>query len=352
MSQKIVLPLALIVIMLLITNCNTANIVTPLPSIPSVASPSPDTSAVILPTITPVAPLASNVTSTAQNKPTPLRTPLPTPTPFDPSNADKIERDIIYCNVSKVALKLDLYFPKKPASQPLPVAVNIHGGSWSLGDKQNSDSAADIPEFISRGYLVAALNYRLAPTYPFPSQIEDVKCAIRFLRANAKTYNLDPNRMGAWGCSAGGQLAALLGLTDSKAGFDVGEYANQSSRIQVVATLSAPMDITLYDATARGEMLKKVFGTSTDAAILAKASPSTYVSKNAPPFLLFQGNRDNLITPKHGEKFVEQLTAVGGSGKLITVENGAHCFPPDSAMTPNRAEISTQIVNFFDQHLR
>jgi acetyl esterase/lipase len=251
-----------------------------------------------------------------------------------------------------VAVKLDLYFPKNSAARPYPVAVNIHGGSWSMGDKANSDSAADIPQFIDRGYVVAALNYRLAPRDRFPAQIQDVKCAIRYLRANAQTYRLDPNRIGAWGCSAGGHLAALLGLADPSAGFDQGEYLNESSRVQVVATLSAPMDLSLYDATARGEMLQKVFGTSTDAKTLAEASPVNYASKNAAPFLLFQGNADWLVTPRHGEKLVERLTAVGGAAQLITVQNGTHCFPSATASSPNRAEITALIVNFFDQSLR
>lgn len=334
MISKIIISLTLVACLLALTSCST-----PVPTVPS-------------PTLVPRTRVAGGLAQPINATVTPAA--VPTTIPLNHATVEQIKRDITYCTTQGVALKLDLYRPPSAKSngKPLPVAVNIHGGSWRGGDKAESDSGTDIATFVERGYAVAAVNYRLAPEYKFPAQIEDVKCAIRFLRANAKTYNLDPNRIGAWGCSAGGHLAALLGVADSTAGFDQGEYLQESSHIQTVATLSAPMDLNLYDTTARAKMLTQVFGTNTDKTILAKDSPITYVSKKSPPFLIFQGNQDSLISPKHGENLVGRLTAEGATARLITVQNGTHCFPPTPAMKPSRDEISTQVVDFFDKELR
>ena len=300
------------------------------------------------PTITPTSPIALATTP----EPTAARTPRPSPTPLDMPG--KVERDVTYCTIDNVVLKMDLYFPSQTAGKPLPVAINLHGGSWSAGDKQNSDSAADIPVLVERGYLVVAVNYRYAPTYKFPAQIQDVKCAVRFLRANATKYNLDANRIGAWGCSAGGHLVSLLGVTDKSAGWDnVGEYKDQSSRLQAAVPLCAPSDLTLYDIIARADMLKRVFGSDTGVnPSLLRASPITFVTKDDPPFLIFQGDKDTVISLKHGAELYEKLITAGVSAKLVTVKNGTHCFPPEPGMLPTREEISQMIADFFDQTLR
>jgi acetyl esterase/lipase len=309
-----------------------------------------------MPTAAPSATSAPAPTSATGASPTILatRTRAPTATPLATTDFGSAERDITYCAINGVALKLDLYYPKQSNGKPLPVAVNVHGGSWRAGDKARSDSAPDIPDLLERGYLVAAVNYRLAPSYKFPAQIEDIKCAVRFLRANAARYHLDPDRIGAWGCSAGGHLVALLGVTDPQAGFDgAGGFADQSSRVRAVAALSAPTDLTLYDAVARANMLEQVFGVRTpNSPMLARASPITYISKDAAPFLIVQGDKDEVVSIKHAEKLYERLTAVGVSAELTTVENGRHCFPSESAMRPSRAEISRIIADFFDQKLR
>lgn len=312
----------------------------------------------------------SLTTHCAPVPPTPNRAPTLAPSPTPPfvippiakpaptNSQDKfgtVERDVTYCTITDVALKLDLYYPTIAQHEPLPVVVNIHGGSWSAGDKSKSDSATDIPELVARGYLVAVLNYRLAPQWKFPAQIQDVKCAIRFLRANAVKLALDPKRIGVMGCSAGGHLAALAGVADQSAGFDnVGEYRNESSRVQAVAALSAPTDLTLYDSVARADMLKRVFDvtTSTLNSVLVHASPVTYVSSDDPPMLIVQANQDRLVSSKHGEELDQRLVQVGVPAKLVTVKNATHCFPATPAMSPSRAQISQLIADFFDQYLQ
>ncbi|MEW5719718.1 MAG: alpha/beta hydrolase, partial [Chloroflexota bacterium] len=142
-------------------------------------------------TPTPTLPPTPRIAIATTPEPMATRTPRPTP----PLNlVGKVERDVTYCTIDGGALKMDLYFPNATDAKPLPVAINIHGGSWSGGDKERSDSATDIPTLVARGYLVVGVNYRHAPTNQFPAQIQDVKCAVRFLRANAARFNLDPNR--------------------------------------------------------------------------------------------------------------------------------------------------------------
>jgi acetyl esterase/lipase len=331
MSRKMIAMALCATALLFATRCNIPTLL---------LTPAPTSSATL-----PVA-FATTPEPTATRTPRPSLTPLETP--------GKVERDVTYCTIDGVALKLDLYFPSQATGKPLPVAINLHGGSWSAGDKQNSDTAVDIPVLVERGYLVVAVNYRHAPAYKFPAQIQDVKCAVRFLRANAAKFGLDANRIGAWGCSAGGHLVSLLGVTDKSTGWDnVGEYKDQSSRIQAAVPLCAPSDITLYDIIARGDMLKRVFGSDTGVnPNLLRASPVTFVTKDDPPFLIFQGDKDNVISLKHGTRLYEKLIAVGVSAKLVTVKNGTHCLPPEPGMSPTREEISQMIADFFDQKLR
>ncbi len=140
---------------------------------------------------------------TRPNTPAPP-TPAPTSPAFDSSELGATERDITYCTMDGVELKMDIYYPASNESR-WPVTMYVHGGGWSKGDKADGAGAIEIPALQSAGFLAAAVNYRLAPKYPFPAMIEDVKCAVRYLRAHADQYNLDPDRIGAWGGSAGGQ---------------------------------------------------------------------------------------------------------------------------------------------------
>lgn len=150
----------------------------------------------------------------------------PTPS-FDPSRRTTAVVDIPYCTASS-AQTLDIYYP---ASQgPWPVVIYVHGGSWMEGSKAEG---AGWQTLTDHGFLVASIGYRLAAESKFPAMIEDVKCAVRYLRANSQLHNLDPNRIGAIGASAGGHLVGLLGVADASAGWDVGEHLDQSSSVQI-----------------------------------------------------------------------------------------------------------------------
>ncbi len=185
------------------------------------------------------------------------RTPAPDE-PLDVTEPGSVERDVTYCTVGDVALKMDVYTPDT-MTNPAAAVIYVHGGGWTDGDKASGGSR-EIREMLARGYLVFAINYRLAPEYKFPAQIQDVKCAVRHLRANVAVYNLDPDRIGAWGNSAGGHLVSLLGVTDASAGFEgSGGYADQSSRVQAVVDGYGPADLTqdFFGFAAWGN---KVFG--------------------------------------------------------------------------------------------
>lgn len=241
---------------------------------------------------------------------------------------------------------MDIYHPANAASNTALV-IFIHGGGWSGGDKLDGRQTFEIPALVAAGYTAASLNYRLAPEHQFPVMIEDVKCAIRSFRAHAQEYNINPDRIGVWGASAGGHLVSLLGLTDENAGFERGEYLDQSSRVQAVVDLFGPANLTTDFSTAYIELKDSVFGDFD----LVKASPITYASPDDPPFLILQGDRDPVVPLNQSQLLHEALIAAGVDSQLVIVTNGNHGFTR-SDMSPSREEITQMILEFFDHHLK
>lgn len=290
-------------------------------------------------------PQPSATPSSAPNKPTPI--------PNIVAKAGASYRDLTYCTPDGVPQKMDVTYPKTLGDKALPVTVYIHGGGWTSGDKGNGAGTADMKELLARGYIVVSLDYRLAPKYKWPAQIVDVKCAIRHLRANAATYRLDPNRIGVWGGSAGGHLVSMLGVTDKRAGFDVGEYIDQSSRVQSVVDLFGPSDLPAMLTASAFVVGKNVFGaTSRDDPILANASPVTYISSDDPPFLILQGDKDSTVPMEQSQILYNKLQAGGVTATLVIVKNAEHGFAPaGGAINPSRAELTKMIADFFDKNL-
>jgi len=277
-----------------------------------------------------------------------------TPLPTDPAKLGTTEYDVTYGNVSGVALKMDIHYPQA-SDRPVPAVVYVHGGGWISGDKAEGAGARVIPEMVARGYLVAAINYRLAPEYKFPAQIEDVKCAVMHLRANAAAYGIDATRIGAFGGSAGGHLVALLGTSDPSSELEGScDYGDQSSRVQAVADLYGPADlVTMFDGI-RGVMLPLVFGTTDlNSEIVSKASPVTHVTNDDPPFLILHGDKDILVPLSQSEVLYDRLVAAQVTATLVVVQNGAHSFEAKGGpMTPTWDEIIDTIADFFDRHLK
>jgi acetyl esterase/lipase len=241
---------------------------------------------------------------------------------------------------------MDIYFPA--SGGPWPTVVYVHGGSWMRGDKREALMFAGI--LISQGYLVVSINYRLYPPARFPAMIEDVKCAVRSLRAHASEYNLDPNRIGAMGVSAGGHLVSLLGTSDQSAGWDVGEYLDQSSRVKAVIALAPVTDLSRYFPNADIEAMKHVgFGEDN----VAEASPITHVTSDDPPFLLIHGDRDAVVPYEQSQLLYDRLRQMSVPAQLVIVKNATHSFTaPEGTLTPSLIEINQMILDFLAQYLR
>jgi acetyl esterase/lipase len=250
---------------------------------------------------------------------------------------------------------MDIYYPLKSSKKPALALLYVHGGGWRNGDKTQG-GAEQIHELISRGFLVAAVNYRLFYTdaqgshNKFPAMIEDVKCAVRYLRAHATELHIDPQRFGAWGWSAGGHLVSLLGTSDDS-DFLSGEHQRESARIQAVVDMYGPADLaaTDYCVTPR---CQEIF--NQDEADRRRASPITYVTSNDPPFLIIQGDKDTLVPLGQSREFFQKLQANGVPAKLVIVKNAEHMLkpnPPGSQIDPSQRDVIRMVTEFFDQHL-
>ena len=262
-----------------------------------------------------------------------------------------VQRDIVYRRINGHSLRLDIYTPTS-ITHPLPVTMWIHGGAWRHGVKEQRSPV----NLVAHGYAMVNIEYRLSEEASFPAQIEDCKAAVRWIRAHAATYHFDPDHIGAWGHSAGGHLAALLGTSGDVAALEGdGDNLNYSSRIQAVVDLSGPSDILdLYQAFGRegghrgdrGRHLTDQFlgdSPERDSATAIAASPITYVSRDDPPFLLIHGEHDPSIPVEQSELLVQKLKAVNVNATLI-VTNRGHSV--------QAARFGREIVSFFNRNLK
>ena len=262
-----------------------------------------------------------------------------------------VERDRVYCVADGVSLRMDVYRGERTSS-PAPALVYIHGGGWHGGDKAAGDDMRDVVALARHGYVVASINYRVAPRHRFPAQIHDAKCAVRHLRAHAAVLGVDPGRIGAWGASAGAHLAALLALTVPDDGLE-GPHGRgaHSSAVQAVVDLYGPVDLTAPDLPARTrEIVRAVFGD--DAASQRRASPLNYVRPGGPPFLIFHGAEDQSVPVSQSRAMHARLLAAGVPARLVVVRGARHVLEADGEITPTREEISLAIAKFFDETLR
>jgi acetyl esterase/lipase len=265
----------------------------------------------------------------------------------------KVLKDIEYAKVGDRKLPLDLYLPEK-AEGKLPVIVWIHGGGWRSGSKEE-DCLAVQTGFVQKGYAVASVEYRLSDEAIFPAQIEDCKSAIRWLRANADKYNLDPSHIGAWGFSAGGHLVALLGTTGDIKDFDKGENLNYSSAVQAVCIYSGPIDFPTFVTTPGYEKhagpesaeTKLIGGRVLDNPEKAKeVSATSYVSKGDAPTLIIHGDKDPTVPIGQGKLFYDALKKAEVNVIFHPIQDAKHNLQQLS--TP---EIISGVDSFFREHL-
>jgi acetyl esterase/lipase len=256
--------------------------------------------------------------------------------------------DLNYAN-GLPSQKLDIYLPEE-GSGPFPVIIFIHGGGWASGDKANG-VIVSVLKAVKRGYAVASMNYRLSGEAKFPSQIYDVKGAIRFLRANAKKYNLNPDKIAAWGNSAGGHLAALAGTSGGVLDVEDITMGNleQSSKIQAVVDWYGPIDLAKMDKENSPErnLIGSPFSEVPDLA--KKANPVTYISKDDPPFFIQHGNKDVAVLPEQSISFASALKKVLGKEKVTSeIINGAGHV--DKAFETD--ENISHVLDFLDKILK
>ena len=259
-------------------------------------------------------------------------------------------KDLEYIPGGHERNKLDLYLPQQlEGSGPLPLIVWIHGGAWRAGSKENCRAV----RFLDKGYAVASVNYRLSQHAIFPAQIEDCKAAIRWLRANSGQYGLDPERIGVWGSSAGGHLAALLGTAGDIKEFDVGLNLDVSSRVQAVCDFFGPTDFLQIsqsgsdmDHSAADSPVSQLIGgpIRRNKEACKRASPINYVTKDNPPFLIIHGSQDKTVPINQSELIYEALTKKKVPVTFHTVLGAGHGF--------SNPEVDKMVDDFFDAILK
>jgi len=228
---------------------------------------------------------------------------------------------------------------------PLPVILSIHGGGWSSGSKARSPAI----RFAARGYAVASINYRLSGEAVFPAQIEDCKAAVRWLRANAVKYNLNPDRIAAFGSSAGGHLAALLGTSAGVAELEgVKPQPEESSRVQAVIDFFGPTDLLVMGGmhdrpdSPESRLIGGPIQELKDKA--ARANPILYLSRDDPPFLIVHGDQDRVVPLRQSQLLHEALVAAGVESTFRVVPGAGHGF--------SRPEIDELVLAFLERHLK
>ncbi|REK15796.1 MAG: alpha/beta hydrolase [Planctomycetota bacterium] len=268
------------------------------------------------------------------------------------SRADEVEvdykPDVTYATVGDEELQMDIASPKG-LDHPVPGIVVIHGGGWRGGKRQ--DMATLAKELAAHGYVAATVSYRLAPTHPFPAQVEDVKAAVRYLRANAKDLNIDPERIGATGGSAGGHLSLMLGTMDSSDGLEGdGGNADQSSKVQAVVNFVGPFNLIMDEYTPTQTAILSAFvGGAIDEKKEAcrLASPVTYVNEGDAPTLSFYGTDDPLIPNDQAFQVATAMDDADIPGRVEILVGQSHGWIGEEMERTVEAT-----VDFFDEHLK
>ena len=269
--------------------------------------------------------------------------------------------DLTYADQSD-AQKLDLYVPE--GDGPFPLVIMVHGGGFMFGDKADGMGLTGVDQLLAKGYAVSSINYRLSGEAQYPAQIHDAKAAVRFLRAHASEYKLDPARFGAWGASAGGNLVALLGTTCGVAELEGAELGNeeQSSCVQAVVDWFGPIDFLALDEQFAGtgcpenhndadspesRLLGAAVQTVPDLA--ATANPMNYITPDDAPFFIQHGSADCNIPPVQGQNLADALAAAIGreNATFILIDGAGHGGEQFEA-----ADNVALVLDFLNAHLQ
>ena len=262
--------------------------------------------------------------------------------------------DLNYAGNDNPRQTLDLLLPQSPQkASPLPVIVWIHGGAWRAGDKGSGHRR--LAEYVKTGnYAGACIGYRLSKEAIWPAQIHDCKAAIRWLRAHAKQYGMDPAKIAAWGSSAGGHLVAMLGVSHGVEELEgnIGSHADEQSHVSCVIDFFGPTDFLRmndfpgkmnHDAPDSPESQLVGGEIQKNKAAVAMANPITFVTADDSPFLLVHGTKDQLVPLNQSELLRAALRQAGVESAFIQVENAGHGF--------SSSKVDQRVAAFLQRHL-
>jgi acetyl esterase/lipase len=244
-------------------------------------------------------------------------------------------------------------------TKPLVGILCFHGGGWIYGNAKGYDQL--ITSLAHTGHFAASIDYRLSNVAKWPAQIQDCKLAVRWLRANAAKYQVDPNRIVAWGGSAGGHLAACLGtMADVPADEGDGGYPGVSSTVQAVVDFYGPVDFTdpgVYNGCDFNmpTLIQSLFGVpyATNPALWKSGSPLLYVKAGDPPMIIFHGDSDKTVPVAQSVAFDAALTKAGVPHQFIIVKNADHGFKPvpGATIAPSQGEIYHDVSLFLAKYI-
>jgi acetyl esterase/lipase len=285
-------------------------------------------------------------TARAQTPPAQAASQPPAPPLENP--ATTVQRDVCYGTVSGHPLLLDIYEPGEYSSGLLPAVILIHGGGWISFDKSTMQTMG---MFLARsGFVAFSIDYRLFHEKEnlWPAQLDDVQRAVRWIRANAAKYSVDPQHVGAFGHSAGAQLAALLGMEDTRDNSDPA-LAKYSSKVQAVVDVSGPTDFTAHNDPDAIGFLTAFFGGdyAQHAKVWQGASPAFHAAKDVAPFLIIHGTQDESVPLAQAQELADKLKQAGAAVKFVTVED-VHTFRTPEA----RRRLAFETREFFTEYLR
>lgn len=230
---------------------------------------------------------------------------------------DSVKKDVPYCN----GQALDVYYPRKAVYENAPVVMYMHGGGWQINDKASEpNQLAVLDPMRDKGFAVVSIDYRKLPDNFFPAPVSDALCSVRFLHAEQKSLGIDAEKIGIYGFSAGGHLAAMVGLLDSQNAFNEGPYKEQSSRVKAVATLAGIF--SFEQATRYNNDLKIRYFMNGAEKVLGQ--PVSYVTKDDPPFFMVHGLQDQYVAPEQDDVLAGLLNNVGVKNEIMHVQNAEH----------------------------
>jgi acetyl esterase/lipase len=283
-----------------------------------------------------------------ESKPALQQAPAASQSPASPSDANvSVHENVAYGTINGHDLLLDVYEPVDAGTRPRPAVLLIHGGGWSSFDKS---TMRNMGKFLARSGIVAfSVDYRLlqGTNNRWPAQLDDVQRAVRWVRANAAKYGVDPDHIGAFGHSAGAQLAALLGMEDTRDNSDA-LLAKYSSRVQAVVDVSGPIDFTTNREPDDEAFLANFLGGdfATHPELWRDASPVFHIAKTDAPFLIIHGTQDQDVPIAQAEELYEKLKAAGVPVQFVKLED-VHTFRTPEA----RARLVFETLEFFKRYL-